>query len=204
MVSSLVPSPILTTGHLSLLALFVCGSAQSEGWRLGIEYELEKDRRTGIRNHAVTAKPGWEFAKDSPVNLVELLIDRNEDATADDDGVRAKETKLFLRVRHNRNLTAHISYYIRGGVGRSFNNQRDFMYGYVEPGLKYELTERWEWTFAVRFINALDGMDGQRVRKYITGPSFALTPRDEVEFRYVRGSGDKDVWSWAVGYVRRF
>ena len=190
---------------LGLVAFLTCGGyVQAEGARLGIEYEWEKDRRSGIRNHAVTLKPGWEFAKDSPINLIELLIDRNEDASAETDGVRARETKLFLRLRHNRDFMENASYYVRGGVGHSFNKQRDFSYGYIEPGLKYQMSERWEWTFAARFINAIDGTDGQRVRKYITGPSFALSKRDELELRYARGSGDKDVWSLSLGYLHRF
>ena len=185
-------------------ASLVCASALAEGPRLGLEYELEKDRKTRIRNHAVTLQPGWEFAKDNPLNLVELLIDHNEDERASDDGSRARETKLFLRLRHKRSLTENFSYYLRGGVGRSFNNEHSFNFAYIEPGLKYELNARWEWTLGVRFGDALNGKDGERVRKYITGPSFALDKRNELEFRYVRAHGDDDAWSLALGYVHRF
>jgi hypothetical protein len=152
----------------------------------------------------VTAKPGWEFSKDSAINLVELLIERSEDAERDSEGAREKETKLFLRLRHARNFTEKASYYIRGGIGRNFNNERDFTYANIEPGLKYELSDRWEWTLGVRFIDAIDGTDGQRVRKYITGPSYAFDKANEVELRYARGTGDKDFTSWSLGFTHRF
>jgi len=187
-----------------LLAVCTCGCAQAEGPRLALEYETEKDRRSGIRSHAFTAKPGYELAPGSPINLVELLIERSEDAAADEHGFRERETKLFLRLRHAGSISATASYYLRGGIGRSFNNERDFTYANIEPGLKYELSERWEWTIAVRFIDAIDGTDGQRVRKYITGPSLAIDKYNELELRYVRGTGDRSVSSWSVGYVHRF
>jgi hypothetical protein len=190
--------------YLALPALLACGCAQAEGARLGFEYEFETDRKTGIRNHAVTAQPGWDFASDRVINRVELLIDHNEDAVHDESGLRAHENKLFVRLRHSRSFTEHASYYLRGGVGRSFSSQRNFSYAYVEPGLKFELSERWEWTFGVRHVDALDGTDGQRVRKYITGPSFALDTHNELELRYARGRGDKDFWSLGLGYVHRF
>jgi hypothetical protein len=187
-----------------LLALCACSCAQAEGPRLALELEAEKDRRSGIRSYAVSAKPGWEFPRSSPINLVELVIERSEDTERDELGFREKETKLFLRVRHGGNLTEHASYYIRGGIGRNFNNERDFTYANIEPGLKYDLSERWEWTFGVRFIDALDGTAGQRVRKYITGPSYALSKANEVELRYSRGTGDKDLTSWSLGFMHRF
>jgi len=186
----------------TFLAFLSC--AYAEGPRLGFEYELEKDRRTGIRNHAATLQPGWEFAKGGPLNLIELLIDYNEDARAKDEGQRARETKLFLRLRHRGTLTENSTYYIRGGLGRSFNNERNFSYAYIEPGLKYELSERWEWTFGVRFGDAIDGTSGERIRKYITGPSYAFDKRNEVEFRYIRALADEDAWALAVGFIHRF
>jgi hypothetical protein len=187
-----------------ILAMCAYSWAQAAGPRLAMELESEKDRKTGIRNYAVSAKPGWEFPKSSPINLVELLIEHGQDTSRDEHGVRERETKLFLRLRHAGNVTTHASYYIRGGIGRNFNNDRDFTYANIEPGLKYELSERWEWTLGVRFIDAIDGTDGQRVRKYITGPSFALDKANELELRYARGSGDKDLTSWSLGFLHRF
>jgi len=190
--------------YLGLVVLFAYGAADADGARIGLEYESEKDNETGMMNDAVTVKPGWEFSKESLINLVELLIDRNQDANADSDGLRARETKLFIRLRHNRNFNESIGYYVRGGVGRSINNQQNFNYAYVEPGLKYKFNEKWEWTLAFRKINSIDGTDGQRVRKYITGPSFGLDKNNELEFRYVKGYGDKDLKSWQVGYTHKF
>jgi hypothetical protein len=187
-----------------LLGVCACASAYAEGPRLSLELETERDRRSGIRSYAVSAKPGWEFSRGSPINLVELLVERSEDAERDELGFRERETKLFLRIRHVGQLTAKATYYIRGGVGRNLNNERDFTYANVEPGLKYELTDRWEWSFGVRFTDAIDGTDGQRVRKYITGPSYAFDKANEVELRYARGSGDKDLTSWSIGLVHRF
>jgi hypothetical protein len=188
----------------ALIALLAFSSAMAEGFRLGIEYEFEKDRRTGIRNHEVSLEPGWQFPKSSPIDLVELLIERNRDARADDEGFRARETKLFLRLRHTSELTRNSGYYVQGGVGRSFNNEKNFWYAYIEPGLTYELSERWEWMFGVRFGDAVDGTRGERVLKYITGPSFALDKHNEIELRYFRARRDEDAWSVSIGYTHRF
>ena len=83
-------------------------------------------------------------------------------------------------------------------LGWSFN------YAYIEPGLKYLFNEKWEWTLAFREINSIDGTGGQHVRKYITGPSFSLDKNNELEFRYIKGYGDKDLKSWQVGYTHKF
>ena len=190
--------------YLGLMVLFAYGAAHADGARIGLEYESEKDHKTGMMNDAVTLKPGWEFSKDSLVNLAEFLIDRNQDANADSNGLRARETKLFVRLRYNRKFNDSLAYYIRGGVGRSINNQRNFNYAYLEPGLKYELNERWEWTLAFREINSIDGTGGQHVRKFITGPSFGFNKQNELEFRYIRGYGDKDLKSWQIGYTHKF
>lgn len=190
--------------NLALVVMFASGAAHADGARIGLEYESEKDNRTGMMNDAVTVKPGWEFPADSLINLIEFLFDRNQDAGADSNGLRARETKLFVRLRHSGNFGENIGYYIRGGVGRSINNQQNFNYAYIEPGLKYQFNDKWEWTLALRQINSIDGTDGQRVRKYITGPSFSLDKHNEVEFRYIKGYGDKDLKSWQVGYTHKF
>lgn len=190
--------------YLGLVVLFAYGAAHANGARIGLEYESERDNKTEIMNDAFTLQPGWEFSRDSLINLVQLLIDRNQDASADSNGLRARETKLFIRLRHNRKFNESIGYYIRGGVGRSINNQKNFNYGYIEPGLKYEFSNRWEWTLAIREINSIDGTAGQRVRKYITGPSLALDENNEIELRYIKGYLDKDVKSWQVSYTHKF
>ena len=189
---------------LGLIALFACGAAQADGPRIGLEYESEKDRRTGMMNDAFTLKPGWEFPQHSFINLVELLIDRNRDRDVDSDGGRARETKLFVRLRHSRNFTDTLGYYVRGGVGRSMNNEHDFSYAYIEAGLKLEISPRWEWTAALREGNSIDGTDGERFGKFITGPSFSFDKNNEVELRYVRAFRDKDARAWQIGYTHKF
>ena len=190
--------------YFTALIFLACGYAQAEGARLGIEYELEKDRKTGIRNHAVTVQPGWEFAAASPINLVELLIERSVDEKADADGSRGHATKFFLRIGQQRDLTQGIGYYLRGGAGRSFTNERDFNYAYIEPGLKLDMSERWELTLGVRVGDAIGGVRGERILKYIIAPAYALDKRNELEFQYVRSRGDEDAWSLGLGYVHRF
>jgi hypothetical protein len=190
--------------YVAAIVLPFMGSAHAEGFRLGVEYEFEKDRRSGIRTHEVSLEAGWQFPKSSPIDLIELLIERNRDARTNDEGFRARETKLFLRLRHQGELTRSAGYYLRGGAGRSFNNETNFWYAYIEPGLKVELNERWEWMFGVRFGDAIDGTRGERVLKYITGPSFELDKHNEVELRYFRATRDEDAWAVSIGYTHRF
>lgn len=195
---------VMRKKYLALVVLLACSVANAAGPRIGLEYEREKDRRSGMTSNAFTVETGWEFEKDSLINLVELSVERSRDAEADSTGFRERETKVFLRLRHNRMLNDLVGYYLRGGVGRSFNNERDFSYAYIEPGLKFEFNDRWEWTVGLRQIDSIDGTSGQRVRKFITGPSFNLDKNNEFELRYVKGHGDKDVRSWQVGYTYRF
>ena len=187
-----------------LFLLFACGAVHAAGARIGFEYERENDNRSGMSSNAFTVEPGWEFEKDSLINLVELTVERSQDAKADSDGFRERESKVFVRLRHNRMLNDNVGYYMRGGVGRSFNNERNFSYGYIEPGLKFEFNDRWEWMAGLRAINSIDGTPGQRVRKFITGPSYSLDKRDEIELRYLKSHGDKDVTSWSLGYTHKF
>ena len=46
-----------------LILWFLLSVAHAQGPRLGLEFEVEKDRRSGIRNHAVTLEPGWGVRK---------------------------------------------------------------------------------------------------------------------------------------------
>jgi hypothetical protein len=198
------PEKPALVGFLVCALLFGWSAAHAEGARIGVEYEREKDRKTGVMNDAFTLKPGWEFPRSSLVNLVELLIDRNRDRNADSEGIRAKETKLFVRLRHSRSFTDNLAYYVRGGVGHSINNEDNFTYAYIEAGLKLEINPKWEWTAALREGNAIDGTDGERFGKFITGPSFSFDKNNEVEVRYVRAFRDKDARAWQIGYTHKF
>jgi len=189
---------------LGWVILFACGAAQAEGFRIGLEYELEKDRKTGMRSDAVALEPGWEFPRGSLINLVELLIDHSRDRNAGNDGSREKETKIFVRLRHSRSFTDNLAYYVRGGVGRSLSNEDDFTYAYIEAGLKYEIHPRWEWTAGLREGNSIDGTDGERFGKFITGPSFSFDKNNEVGLRYLQGFRDKDTRAWQIGYTHKF
>ena len=187
-----------------LLSVFACSAVHAAGAVIGLEYEREKDKRSGVSSNAVTVETGWEFENDNIINRIELSVERSRDAEADTEGFRERETKVFLRLRHNRMLNDRIAYYVRGGVGRSFNNEHNFSYTYIEPGLKFALNGRWEWTAGLRAIKSIDGTSGQRVRKLITGPSYSLDKRNEIDLRYLRGRGDKDVTSWSLGYMHKF
>jgi hypothetical protein len=140
-----------TAGTLGAVVLLgACASAEAEGFRFEFEYESEHDRRTHQRAHAVSLKPGWQFPADHLINMVEFLVEREQGAHRDADGSRERETKFFLRLRHNGKLAESVSYYIRGGVGRSLGDGRNFTYAYVEPGVNYEINERWEWSAGLR------------------------------------------------------
>jgi hypothetical protein len=190
---------------IKLLALVLfCGSALAEGPRGAVEYESEKDNKSGMINQALTVIPGWDFAKGSFISRAELLIERNQDTQADSDGLTAKENKLFLRLRHSGDISKDVGYYIRGGVGRAYNSERSFNYAYIEPGVKYKLNSDWTWVASYREINAIDGLTGQHVGKFMTGPSYDIDHHNEFEIRYVKGDGDKDVTAWLAEYVHKF
>jgi len=182
----------------------ICGNAQAEGARVGMEYESEKDLRTGIVNHALSVSPGWQFAENNLINRAELLLEHNQDDRADNSGVRASENKFFVRLQHSGKVTEHLGYSLRGGLGRHFGGQEGISFGYLEQGIKFEFAPRWVWVAAFRQINSVDGTNGERVRKFITGPSFDLDKSNEIEFRYYHGRGDKDLRAWALEYVHKY
>lgn len=195
--------PRLSTTAFVLLSL-VPGVARSEGPRVGIEVERERDRNRGVSSHGVTLQPGWQFANGSLIDRVELLIERGLDERADASGEREHETKLFLRMRHSGKITGSLTYYVRGGVGRSFGSDRTFSYAYAEPGLKYELGRGWEWTVGWREIDAIDGTAGERVHRLSTGPSLEIGRDHEIELRYGHTWGDKRLRALSVQYIRKF
>lgn len=185
----------------ALVLLVCCGVAQAEGARIGLELESEKDNRSGLTNHAITVIPGWEFSEGSLISRVELLVEHNRDTKADSSGVTARENKYFVRIRHDGELSDHIGYYVRGGIGHSDNNDQNFNFAYVEPGVEYKLDDHWAWTLAYREINSIDGTNGEHVGKLYVGPSFDMNKNNEFELRYVRGYGDQNVTSWVFEYV---
>ena len=187
-----------------LAFLLVSNLAYAEGARIGVEFESERDNRTGMVNNALTLAPGWQFAANNFISRVELLVEHNEDNKADSAGVRAHENKLFVRLRHSGDFTENIGYYIRGGLGRKFNSEGGGNYGYVEPGVKYKFGREWEGVVAIREVNAIDGARGQHVRKFIIGPNFNFDRYNELEFRYVKGSQDKDLRAWVIEYVHKY
>jgi hypothetical protein len=187
-----------------LLFLFAFGTVCADGPRIGIEFESEKDNKTGMINQAVTLLPGWDFSKESLINRVELLVERNKDTKADNSGTTAKENKIFLRLRHNGNISDSFGYYIRGGIGRAFNSEQDFNYAYIEPGVKYIISQNWSWAASYREINSIDNIKGKHVGKFITGPSYDLDKKNGFDLRYVKGNGDKDISAWVFEYVHKY
>jgi hypothetical protein len=90
---------------------------------------------------------------------------------------------------------------VRGGIGRSSGSDQTFTYAYVEPGLKYELREKWEWLFGFREINAIDGTSDERVHRIIAGPSYKIDKHHELQLRYSTTWGDQRLRSWSVEYA---
>ena len=131
-------------------------------------------------------------------------MEGNRDISTDSNGIKAKENKLFLRLRHDGDLSENFAYYVRGGVGRAYNATHSYNYAYIEPGGEYKLTQQWAWTVAYREINAIDGTPGQHIGKFMTGPSFDMNKNNEFEARYVRGNGDKEVTAWILEYVHKY
>ena len=187
--------------YLPFVLLTASAAVHADGARIGLEFESEKNNETGITNHALTLAPGWQFPEENLISRVELLIERNRDVSAASD---AKETTLFLRIRHDGELTDSLGYYVRGGVGHSWNDERNFNFGYVEPGVEYKIGGGWELALAYRETNSIDGTPGERVHRFLVGPNFDLDKHNEFEFRYVKGNGDEDVRSWVVEYVYKF
>jgi len=190
--------------NLAFALWLLCGVARAAGPLLGLELESEKNNKSGISNFAVEIAPGWKFAEGNLISRVELLIQKNRDDRAEDGGLVAKENKIFLRIRHDGDISESLEYYIRGGVGRSFNNERDFNYAYIEPGIEYKLPKNWAWILAIRETNAIDSKTGKHITQVRTGPSYEFGENNELELVYAKGHGDADLSSWVLEYVHTF
>ena len=189
---------------LAIALWLVCGVVRAAGPLVGLEFESEKNNDSGITNHSVDIIPGWEFSEESIVSRVELLIERNQDNRADANGVTAKENKLFVRLRRDGDFTDTLGYYVRGGIGRSFNSQGSFNYAYIEPGLEYKLAQKWAWTAAIRDTNSISSANGHHVTQFRTGPTLDFDKNNELEFLYAKGNGDANLTSWLLEYVHKF
>ena len=179
-------------------------TAHAEGPRIALQIEREKNRESGVVSRGAGVEAGWQFASGSLIDRIELLIDRSIDRRADAGGEREHESSVFLRIRHSGKATESLTYYLLGGVGHNSGSEQSFNYAYVEPGLKYELGKRWEWTLGFREIDAIDGTAGEHVHKLITGPSYSIDSHHEVELRYARTTGDKRLRAWSVQYTYKF
>jgi hypothetical protein len=195
----------LTTRLLlpSLVLAALPGAAYAQGFQIAGEFEYLKYSDTGISNQAFSVIPGWRFPDDRFLSRVELLLEGNQDSRAVPGGVRFTENKAFLRLRHSGDVTDKLGYYVRGGLGHSWNNERNFNYGYVEPALEYSFHEHLDGVIGYRQTNAVDGTPGQRLGEIRAGPDWNISAHHSLEFRYVRGHGDVRETTWVLEYVYR-
>lgn len=189
----------------AMLLASIASTTQAEPGRLRLGIELEHERAAGGNGHAdsLTLIPGikWEQGW---LTMGEILLQAGRE---DEHGETSSERKLGLRLRKDLALAPGLKVSLRGLLGRAFATERNVSYAYIEPAFKYRI-QVLEWTVGVRAVRSIDGSKGQDRNKFRFGPSLELSPRDEIEFRWVRSwdthSGKRDSDAGIVEYVRKF
>ena len=192
---------------LSILTLALVASvAQADdntifGGQGRITYEFEHEKNTAAYgstpNNAVSLFPGVQWKGDArPLGFItraELMLEGNQDHGKFGTGATGNttETKMGVRLRSDGEIAGRWGYYVRGLVGQSWNNERNFTYWYVEPALKTDLgdvTKGLSWTTSYRVVRTFDRdsvtkeADRNKLR---FGPNYDWDSKNGVEFRYV-------------------
>jgi hypothetical protein len=173
--------------------------------RIGIEVESERGANGATHSRSLTLTPGVKW-KDGWITVAELIFQVEREQEQVSSG-RETRRKGGVRLRKDIYLTPEFAATLRAFVGHGSNAEESYSYAYVEPGLRYEF-EDIELAVGYRVIRAVDASRGHAVNEIRLGPSFDLSPHDEIEFRWVRG------WdaltkhylsdSWSIEYTRKF
>jgi hypothetical protein len=155
--------------------------------KLGIEFELEKGAGNAWQSRGLTLVPGIRL-DNRWISMVELLLEaaREHDELS---GERSSERKFGVRVRHEFPLTPEAKIVLRGLLGHAWQGDEKFAYYYVEPSFKYAF-EHFEMMVGYRLVRGIDAGKEHDQHKFRLGPSFDLSDRSELEFRWAR--------SWSV------
>jgi len=173
--------------------------------RIGIEVESERGANGAMHTRSLTLTPGIKW-KDGWITVAELIIEaerEQEQAT----GARETRRKGGFRLRKDVYLTPGFAGTLRVFAGQAATSEESYTYAYVEPGVRYEFDDI-ELAVGYRVIRAVDASRGHAVDEIRLGPSFDLSPHDEVELRWVRGwdalSRHYISDSWSIEYTRKF
>jgi hypothetical protein len=188
---------------LTLAALGAASAQAQQSWQVAAEYENLKYQDSGIHNNAWSVIPGLRWSDDHFISRAELLLEANQDTQANNTGFRFHEQKVFMRLRHSGEITEDLGWYVRGGVGYSWNNERNYSYGYIEPALEYSFSPAFDGVMGYRHTNALDHAPGQRLGELRFGPDWNINKHHTLEVRYVIGRGDTPGRTWVLEYVYR-
>lgn len=173
--------------------------------RIGFEVESERGANGAMHSRSLTLTPGVKW-KDGWITVAELIfqVEREQEQAT---GAREIRRKGGFRLRKDAYLTSEFAGTMRVFIGQASSSDESYTYAYIEPGVRYEF-DNVELAVGYRVIRAVDASRGHAVNEIRLGPSFDLSPHDEVEFRWVRG------WdaltkhyisdSWSVEYTRKF
>ena len=138
--------------------------------------------------------------------MVELLLEaaREHDELS---GERSSERKFGVRVRHEFPLTPQAKIVLRGLLGHAWQGDEKFAYYYVEPSFKYAF-EDFEMMVGYRLVRGIDAGKEHDQHKFRLGPSFDLSDRSELEFRWARSwnlhTGQHVSDAYIVEYTQKF
>ncbi|MCG2576910.1 hypothetical protein LZ012_07870 [Dechloromonas sp. XY25] len=173
--------------------------------KFGIEYELENGAGNAWQSRGITLVPGLKL--DNPwISMVELLLEGAQEYDRE-SGEHSRERKAGVRIRHEFPLTDDAKIVLRGLLGHSTQGDESFFYYYVEPSFKYAFRHV-EMMVGYRFVHGIDASKEHDLHKFRIGPSFDLSERSELEFRWARSwnahTGQHVSDAYIVEYTQKF
>ena len=213
---------------LLTLSLFTAFAVQAEtlfGGQPRITFEYESETNTAAYgstpNTAVSVFPGIQWKGDArPLGFItraELMLEGNQDHAKLGTGAtdNTTETKMGIRIRSDGDITGRWGYYVRGLIGQSWNNERNFSYWYIEPALKTDLgdvVKGLSWTTSYRVVRTFDRDSITRTNdrnKVRFGPNYDFDPKNGMELRYVLArdpNNNEELRSkaWVIEYIHKF
>lgn len=188
-----------------VLALLLTQSAVAEsGYRLGFEYEAEKEKASGAWSDTGYIIPAFTIRDNALIDRVELLLGYSQPRAANEG---AGASKAFgVRIHKNIPLADNVKAFVRAAVGHNYmpKGAADFNWGYIEPGIEVKLNHTFGFAVSDRLQNSVDGTKGQRVNSVRVGPNIEFNEQNELELRYISTTGDYESDSVMAEYVLKF
>lgn len=93
---------------------------------------------------------------------------------------------------------------IRGAVGERFDDNNDFSYYAIEPGVRFDLNKEWAIISSYRYRDAFENDKTEETHRVKFGAEYSLSKTTYLEVSAARSWGDAQFNTFQVGYGFKF